>query len=271
MKIYKELAKTYDEWLERCQGADIICTGKFGLKQKWQELSNVFISLPFVGMGWFDPDITEKKDITVVNSPGCNKEAVAEWIIGMMINLFRDLPRKINALDVSTLPTGSLAGKKVCIVGAGNIGKMVGEICLTLHMTVVYFKRGDSLLEKVENADVIVDTIALNKDTKGMYDHIFFNSLKKGSYFITVTSQKLWDVDAMIEALDKGILAGVANDCGSIHTDDTRAPLYKKLLAHPHVLVTAHTAFNTDRRDIMCNKMMIDNIENRINGKYVQK
>ena len=267
LTMYKDLASTYDEWLERCQDADVICTGKFGLKQKWQELSNVFISLPFVGMGWFNPDIAKKQNITVAKSPGCNKEAVAEWIVGMMINLLRDLPNRINTSNVSTLPTKSLAGKTVCIVGAGNIGKMVGEICSALHMTVIYFKRGDSLLDKVKNADVIVDAIALNKETEEIYNHAFFNSLKKGSYFITVTSQKLWDVDAMLDALDKSILAGVANDCGSIQVDDTRAPLYKKLLAHPKVLATAHTAYNTDRRDKICNEMMINNIENWLNGK----
>ena len=40
-----------DEWFKRCQGADIICSGKVeGLKQNLYKLSNVFVSLPFVGV-----------------------------------------------------------------------------------------------------------------------------------------------------------------------------------------------------------------------------
>jgi hypothetical protein len=38
----------HDEWFEKCKDADVICSGKFGLKQRYQKLKNVFISLPFV-------------------------------------------------------------------------------------------------------------------------------------------------------------------------------------------------------------------------------
>ena len=46
LKMYDNLSKTPEEWMERCKNADIICTGKFGLKQKYHELKDVFISLP---------------------------------------------------------------------------------------------------------------------------------------------------------------------------------------------------------------------------------
>lgn len=267
--LYDNFANSHEDWLGRCLDADVICSGKFGLKQKWQELSDVFISLPFVGVGWVDIDIAKNKNIIFAKSPGCNKEAVSEWIIGMMINLLRDLPKKINAIEVSSEPTQSLAGKKICIVGAGNIGKMVGKVCEALHMDVSFYERDDDLFSKVKDIDIIVDAIASNEETKGMYNKNFFNSLKKGSYFITVTSQKLWDIEAMLDSLDKGILAGVANDCGSIQVDNTKDPVYERLVAHPKVLVTPHTAYNTERRDKMCNCMMIDNIESWLQGNPI--
>jgi len=80
--IYDDLAKDEDEWLTRCQGADIICTGKFGLKKKIYDLNNVFISLPFVGVGWLDREKLMENNITVAYSPGCNKLAVSEWVVG---------------------------------------------------------------------------------------------------------------------------------------------------------------------------------------------
>jgi phosphoglycerate dehydrogenase-like enzyme len=140
--IYTNLAKSPEEWLERCQGANIICTGKFGLKTKIYELSNVFISLPFVAIGWIDLVKLKERNINVANSPGCNKDAVSEWIIAMMINIMRDLIHYTNVTNLSSqeIPrTPGLTNKKVVILGKGNIGSRVGKICETCNMKVEYF------------------------------------------------------------------------------------------------------------------------------------
>ena len=120
LTIYDNLAKTPEEWLKRCQGADIICSGKFGLKtDKTYELKDVFFALPFVGVGFFDKERLKEKNITVSYCPGCNKDAVSEWIIGMMINITRDLPEMINntTLKKERFPdaTFGLTDKKVTI------------------------------------------------------------------------------------------------------------------------------------------------------------
>lgn len=264
VEFYNDIP-TPEQWLERVQGADIICSGKAGLKQKVYNLKDVFISVPFVSIGWADKERLAARNITIANAPGCNKEAVSEWIVGMVINLLRELPDRINRTEqfAGGLParTKSLSQKRVCICGAGNIGSRVGKILDAMEMEVDYFRRGDNLMEKVRDADVIVDTLGHNKETEGIYDKEFFQSLKKGSYFVTVTSTKLWNIEAMFEALDQGILSGVASDAGSIQVGDIDDPFYKKLLAHDKILVTPHIAFCTDRTNRVAYDMMIDNIE----------
>lgn len=103
VKIYHDLAPSYDAWLDRVKDFDVICTGKFGLKQKIYELKDVFISLPFVGTGWIDTQRTTTNNVTISRSPGCNKDAVSEWIIMTLLVLLRRLPHYMNALD---LPKG---------------------------------------------------------------------------------------------------------------------------------------------------------------------
>ncbi|MBU0707963.1 hydroxyacid dehydrogenase, partial [Patescibacteria group bacterium] len=157
---YNDLPRSDDEWLERCRGADIICTGMYGLKsEKVYELDNVFISLPFVGAEFLDRNRLKEKNITVSNSPGGNKEAVAEWIIGMMIMHFRRLPQLTRTTDLQKeeiLKTAtSLYNKKITILGVGHIGKQLGNICESFGMIVKYFKRGDDLIGFVKDADVI--------------------------------------------------------------------------------------------------------------------
>lgn len=259
---YDSLASSVGEWMERVKDADVICSGKFGLKQKVNELKNVFISVPYVGISWADQNKLKENNVILKKSPGCNKEAVSEYIIGMMIGMLRRLPQTINAEKIEDVTaTKSIAGKKVLVCGAGNIGTRVGEICEVLHANVDYFRRGDNLLEKAKDADIIVDTLSGNEDSYGMYDEEFFSSLKKGSYFLTVTSSKIWDADALISALDKCILAGAVTDCGNIQVDNTADPLYRKLSKHPKIFATAHIAYNNDSRQRVCNDMMIDNIE----------
>ena len=268
--FHKDWSKTPEEWFERVKDAEIICGGKFGLKEKYQDLENVFISLPFVGVGFFDKEILQKKNIVVSKSPGCNKVAVSEWIIGMIFNLLRRFPFYINntTLDSGLPPIeNSLKDKNITILGKGHIGSRVGKICEALEMNVSYFKRGDDLLETVKNTDVIVDTLSSNPTTEGLLNEKFFLSLKKGSYFLTVTGRKIYDTDAIIKALDQDILVGAAMDSGGIKVGDIKDAYYQKLLKHPKILATPHIAYNTWNTKRVANDIMIDNVEAWLNKK----
>ncbi len=269
---YKDLAQNYDEWLERCSTADIICTGKFGLKQKVYDLKNVFISLPFVGTNFLDIEKLKAKNIKVARCPGCNKEAVSEWIIFMILNLLRGFNQFVNQTDIKIRRPGVAKGllrKNITILGKGNIGSRVGEICLAFGMKVNFFEKGNNLIGSIRDADVVVNVLSSNPSTKDLLDQEFFNAFKKGSYFITVTSSEIYDVVALLKALDDDILAGVANDCGSIQFGDVNDEAYLKFVKHPKVLATPHIAHNSDVTDRTGNKMMIDNIEAYLNGKPI--
>lgn len=272
VKIYNDLANTSEEWLDRCKDFDIICTGKFGLKQKVYELKNVFIPLPFVGIGWLDKEKLEKKNIKVAYSPGCNKDAVSEWIIGMMINLLREFPRYINIKDLPehTLPEKALGltNKKVCILGAGNIGSRVGKICESFNMKVNFFRRGDDLLQSIKYADIVINCLSQNPTTLDLLNSKFFSTFKNSSYFISVTSPKIYDIETLLDSLGKNI-AGAAIDAADIQVGDTNDPFYKKLLQYNRVLATPHIAYNTDVTARVGNDMMIDNIEAYLKGKPI--
>ncbi len=269
--FYEERAATPDEWLQRVQGATIICTGKFGLVEKWQELHDVYIPVPFVSVSWVDIDIAREKNITVSNAPGCNRHAVSEWIIGMLLHISRQLDRYINVEDLSDdfirTPTLGLAYKRIVILGKGNIGSRVGEIAGALQMEVDYVTRGDALHQKVKNADVVVNCLGSNPTTRKILDERFFRSLQQNAIFISVTGDSIIDKSAMLSALDSGPLAAVADDAGGILTGDTADPSYRELLKHPNMYATPHIAYNTDVERRISNDMMIDCIEAWINGK----
>ena len=271
--FHEKQSKTPEEWFERVKGYDVILSGKFGLKDKWHLLHDVFISLPFVAVSWLDIPVMKKRNITVSNSPGCNRHAVSEWIIGMMIVIARQLDKFINveglSADAVRSTTMGLAGKNITILGKGNVGTRVGEIAEALEMNVSYFQRSDKLAQKVRDADIIVDSLGSNPSTVNILNKDFFNSVKKAVIFITVTGETIVDIDAMLAALDEGRLSYVAHDSGGILIGDTSDPFYQRLLKHPKVYVTPHIAYNTDVERRVANDIMIDNVEAWLKGKPI--
>jgi phosphoglycerate dehydrogenase-like enzyme len=137
----------------------------------------------------------------------------------------------------------------------------VGEICESLKMNVAFFERSDDLNNKIKGKSVIVNCLSTNKTSIGLLDKKFFNSLDKNAYFISVSSNEIYDSEAMFKALDNGILNGVAIDDGTMNVGNTSDFYYQKLLKHPKILATPHIAYNSDISNKEGNRIMIDNIE----------
>lgn len=273
IKIYDTLPKTPDEWMKRTEGFNIICSGKYGLTEKIYERKNVFYSLPFVAVGWIDKQKLKDSGNTVSYSPGCNSYAVSEWIISSSLLLMRKFNRLINANKLES-KTGSpdylgLAQKKACVLGKGHIGSKVGKTLKALGMDVVYFGRGDDLIKKTKDCDLVVNTLSSNKSTEGLLDKKFFTSFLGKTFFVTVTSSKIYDSNAMLDTLKKGKLLGVADDCGSILPGDYDDPYYKKLLKTKNVIATPHISYQSDVSIRISNDMLIDNVEAWIKGKPI--
>ncbi|HSW37840.1 MAG TPA: NAD(P)-dependent oxidoreductase [Candidatus Saccharimonadales bacterium] len=270
---YDPLPQNAEEYLERIKGADIICSGTAGLQDAYAQLKNVYVTVAFVGVAFVDLDVFKKNNVTISNAPGANRHAVSEWIMFMVLFMMRQFDRSLNTnetyrTDGQRPPiTPGLAGNKITILGKGNIGGRVEKIAKAYEMEVNYFKRGDDLVDAVKDADVVVDTLSTNPSTKGLLNDNFFKSMKRGSYFVTVTGPEIVDYDAMLQAIDEGILNGAASDCGSILVGDTDDPLYQKLLKHPKVHVTPHISYSSEKARQTGADIMIDNVEAWIKGK----
>lgn len=262
-----------DEYLERIQGADIICSGAAGLQDAYAQLKDVYITVAFVSVAFVDIEVLKKNNVVLSNAPGANRHAVSEWIVAMAILLMRSLHDSINRQQTyrenGALPpiTPGLAGNNMTILGQGNVGKQAGKLASAFDMKVRFFKRGDNLAESVMNADIVVDSLSSNSSTAKLLDDGFFSSMKKGSFFVSVTRAEIMDEDALIRSLDSGRLAGAALDCGGIMVGDTEDPLYQKFLNHPKILVTPHISYNSEMSRRMGADIMIDNVEAWLNGK----
>ncbi len=269
--FYNEQAKSDKESLKRFQEADIICAESAPIENIIYELKDKLICFPFVGMGWLDLKKLGANGVNIANAPGCNKTAVVEWITAMMIMISRGFYPIINkpAEKYAGFPeeTQGLAFKNVIILGKGNIGQLVQEVCESLNMNARFFSRGDDLNESVKDADYVINCLARNKATEGMLNAAFFKEMKKGAYFISATSLQIYDIDALKKVLGSGKVAGAAIDLEGVQVGDSSDPLYKDLAKHPKILATPHIAFNSDVAIRVGNDIMIDNVEAYLKGK----
>ncbi len=271
---YYDTHPSVEEWLERAKGHDIVCSWIGGLREKYGELRDTFISVPFVGVSSFaDPAIVKANNLTISNSPGCNRHAVSEWIIYMMLSATRHISDYVNVQDPVAVPLENpsigLAGKHITILGKGSVGSRVGAICEALEMKVAYFTRDGDLRASVKDADIVVDALSANPISRGLLGKDFFAAIKDGAIFISVTVDSIVDIDAMLAALETGKLSRVAHDVMNAKLGDAHDPLYDRLRRHPRVLATPHIAAFTDVTTTIGNDMMIDNIEAWLKGKPI--
>jgi len=257
-----------DGWLNISQESDVICSDGSGLLDNIYHLKNVFVTYPYIELGYFDSKRLEKNKVIIANTQGSNRDSIVEWVIFMSIALFRKFPSMINAkADIPLEFHEGLSGKKALIVGKGNIGTKIGSVCTSLGMSVDFFTRGDNLVEKASKADLIINSLNCNSTSKNLLDKKFFASVKKGAYFVSFVRPYTYDLDGIIDSLNNNILQGAAIDCDPEKPGDTSNNFYKKAVSHKKILVTPHIAFATQQARKNGVETVVQNIEAFINGK----
>jgi D-3-phosphoglycerate dehydrogenase len=213
-----------------------------------------------------------KRGIVVTNTPGENRQSVAELTLGFMLALARRIPQAQAA--ISSLPKGDvgqftallqrhkltgidLEGKVLGIIGTGRIGSSVARMCTAaFDMKVTGYDpyvSGDVMksfgVKKVESLDELLPPVdfltvhcPLTPETKGMVGRRELASMKKGAYVINAARGGIVNEQALYEVLCSEHIAGAALDVWEIEPPDPASPL----LRHPNLLATPHYAGTTE-------------------------
>jgi phosphoglycerate dehydrogenase-like enzyme len=243
---YAQSPTSSEELIKLSEGFDIICSDGTFLLESLLKLKNVFVTYPYIELGVFDSEKLKKNGVLVANTQGSSRETIAEWTLFMTLALFRQFIPLVRTTEQPQFQLHeSLVGKKILIIGKGNIGTRIGDLCKSFDAAVDYFVRGDNLRTKASDADMVINSLNCNSSTKNILNKEFFASLKKGSYFVSYVRYYTYDIDGLIDAIEKGIVAGAAIDCDPEEVFDTTNAFYKKALSNPKILVTPHVAFSS--------------------------
>ncbi|SHE50977.1 glycerate dehydrogenase [Desulforamulus putei DSM 12395] len=239
------------------------------------------------GTGFNNIDLAaaREKNITVCNVPGYSTEAVAELVFGFILNFARSLSQQqwmIKGGDFTNFEQDiqtanfEVQNKTLGIVCGGSIGQQVMKLALAFNMNILVYNRtprdwGDpriqsvSLEELLRQSDFVSIHCPLNEDTKYLINRERLQLMKPTAYIINTSRGPVIKEADLIEALQKGRIAGAALDVQEKEPPDQDNPLFKM----DNVLLTPHIGWKTlESRQRLIN-LMAKNIEAFLQGKPI--
>ena len=239
--------------------------------------------------GFNNVDLTAAREcgLTVTRVPAYSPYAVAEHAAALVLTLNRRIHRAFNRVREQNFSLAGLVGfdlhGKTCgIVGTGKIGRVAAGIFRGFGMRVVAYDptpqpewaaaHGVEYLafdDVLAVSDILSLHLPLTPDTHHLINAATVARLKPGAMVVNTSRGKLIDTTAVIDALKRGHLGGLAIDVyeedegmffedlsGEVLQDDE----FSRLLVFPNVLVTAHQAFLTREALSEIARVTVDNI-----------
>jgi D-3-phosphoglycerate dehydrogenase / 2-oxoglutarate reductase len=213
------------------------------------------------------------RGIPVLRTPGRNADAVAELTIALLFATVRGLvagDRDVRAGRMyvnNTIPyqryrAWELAGRTAGIVGLGAVGRAVRWRLEGLGMKVISFDpyasdaTHDDMSSLLAESDVVSIHATVTPETSGMIGAEQFVAMKEGAIYINPSRAALHDVDALVEALSSGRLAGAGLDHFQGEHLDPDSPLAKL----DNVVLTPHIGGATFDTEVNQTRMIVGDI-----------
>jgi D-3-phosphoglycerate dehydrogenase len=209
------------------------------------------------GYDIIDVDACTAAGVIVCNNSGPGREAVAEHALGFMLALAKKITladrtiRRERVQDRTALRGTELQGKTLGIVGVGQIGSRLVELCAPFGMTVLAYDpyltddetraRGATkvqLDELLARADFVHLNCPLTPETEGLIGREQFAHMKPTAFFVTTARGPVHDEAALYDALASGAIAGAGVDVFHDEPPDPAHPL----LTLENVVASPHTA-----------------------------
>ncbi len=217
---------------------DILITTPFWpayiTKERISRASNLKIILTAgVGSDHIDLAAAAAHNITVAEITGSNVVSVAEQVVMHILALVRNyIPAYKQVIegrwDIADITSKAhdLEDKVVGILGMGRIGQRVCERLKAFDVKILYYDQSPLRTAEefvlgarytprdqiIEQSDVITINMPLTPETDDMFNRDLIFNMKKGAYLVNTARGKIVNTDALVEALEKGHLAGYAGD-----------------------------------------------------------
>lgn len=198
-----------------------------------------------------DRDAASRNGILVTRASPGFMAAVAEWIIGAMIDCGRDITRCVTEYRAGRQPMWTmgtqLMGSTLGVIGYGAIGRHLCKLALAFGMRVLaadpYVKVGDPSVKQVDldtllaQSDFVVCLVVATEATENLMNDAAFAKMKPSAWFINASRGNLVDEAALERALDTKHIAGAALDVGRAPDQMPSPHIARRIdvIATPHI------------------------------------
>jgi D-3-phosphoglycerate dehydrogenase len=254
-----------DELAERIRDVSVL-----GIRSKTQvtrrvlESANKLMCIGAFCIGTNQIDLTacQERGVAVFNAPYSNTRSVVELAIGEIIMLIRNIPDKSYGMhagkwDKSAKNSFEIRGKKLGIVGYGNIGTQLSVLAEALGMEVYYYdrveklalgnaKRCRTLAELLQLADIVTLHVDGRPENKNLIGANEFALMKKGVVFLNLSRGHIVDIAALVAAIKSKKVVGAGIDVFPYEPKTNQEEFMNELRGLPNVILTPHIGGSTE-------------------------
>ena len=215
-----------------------------------------------VGTNQIDIDACTRKGIVVFNAPFSSTRSVVELAMGEMIMLMRNAFDKSMNLhkgiwDKSSKNSHEVRGKKLGIIGYGNIGSQLSVLAESFGMEVHYYdameklamgnaKRCTTLQELLKKCDVISMHVDGTAGNKNLISEKEFDIMKHGAIILNLSRGSTIDLDVLVKYIKDGRIRGAGLDVFPKEPQGSSGEFVSELRGLPNVILTPHLGGSTE-------------------------
>jgi D-3-phosphoglycerate dehydrogenase len=253
------------ELIERISGVHLLgIRSKTKVTAKVLEAADSLVAIGAfcIGTDQIDLQTASAAGIAVFNAPFSNTRSVVELAIAEIIAMTRRLTEKNQLMhagvwDKSADGAHEIRGRRLGIIGYGNIGTQLSVLAENLGMSVSFFDTSDklalsnahrcaSLEELLETSDIVTMHVDGRPGNAGFFGAEQFARMRRGSLFLNLSRGIVVDHLALRDALQSGHLAGAAVDVFPKEPKGRGDEFVSELRGLPNVILTPHIGGSTE-------------------------
>ncbi len=278
--------------IQRIAGHAIVVTNKVVLDKAILNSPEArdlqLIAVAATGTDIIDKQAAAKRGVKVCNVPGYATQSVAQFTMALILELATRAAKYGNAVKAGewqrspifsllTFPNMELAGKKLGVIGFGNIGQAVAKMARGFGMEILIAARPGSpapipkdrlsVGELLQQADIVSLHCPLTPETKNLLNQQTLSLMKPTAFLINTARGALVDEAALIDALRNKKIAAAALDVISKEPPAADHPIIQAAAKLDNLLVTPHTAWSAREARQRLLEVVQENIEAYLRGE----
>ena len=254
-----------DELVERLQGVHLL-----GLRSNTSLTARVLDAAPdllavgafCIGTNQIDLVRAAERGVAVFNAPFSNTRSVVELALSEIIALTRRLTVKDRDMhagrwDKSAVGSHEVRGRRLGIVGYGNIGSQLSVLAEALGMSVLFYDSADKLAlgnarrcgtldELLAESDVVTLHVDGRVSNSSLFGEEQFARMRAGSIFLNLSRGFVVDHTALRAHVESGHITGAAVDVFPVEPKRAGEEFVSELRGLPNVILTPHVGGSTE-------------------------